>query len=63
LLEREKTGFLGISFAFYGIKVLGKLAGTKKKLKISIDKEEEDKKSNFTCKIGQNVALFRSFIT
>jgi len=33
LLEREKTGFLGISFAFYGFKVLGKLAGTKKKNK------------------------------
>jgi len=33
LLEREKTGFLGISFAFNGIKVLGKLAGTKKKIK------------------------------
>jgi len=63
LLEREKTGFLGISFAFYGIKVLGKLAGTKKKLKISIDKEEEGKNSNFTCKIGQNVALFQFFIT
>jgi len=30
LLEREKTGFLGISFAFYGIKVLGNWPELKK---------------------------------